>query len=434
MNYEKLFALAEAKGLDGVQVTTDSSEALNLTFFNGAVEKNEKSAVSSCLVSAFLKGQKAQYKLEDLDMDEAKIVDALYDIASHMSAAETSELFAGSDSYPTVECARSDFHDISILDKIALLASVEQKIRERESRVVQIPEIEYEEEVSARTIVNTKGLSVSKRGEDCALVFELVASDGKDSRVGFQVEVKKNLADFDVDAMVDEAIRQAVGMFGASPVESGEYPVIIENQAMVSLLAAFSGMFGGESALKKISPLQGKLGEKVFSEKITVCDLPLKEDAITREAFDDEGVACYDKTVVDKGVFTTMLHNLKTAKAFGTVSTGNAFRGSVAGCNLCLMPGERTKEELIASVDRGLLLTEFDGLHAGLNAISGDMSLKTEGYLIENGAIVRPVTLIVLAGNFLSMMNDVAEVGSDLKLRRGVGAPSVKFNKVSISG
>ena len=53
---------------------------------------------------------------------------------------------------------------------------------------------------------------------------------------------------------------------------------------------------------------------------------------------------------------------------------------------------------------------------------------------IENGAIVRPVTLIVLAGNFLQMMNDVAEVGNDLKFRGSIGCPSVKFNRVSVSG
>ena len=433
MNNERLFELAKARGLDDLQIVSDASEALSIVYYNGHVEKNETSAVSNVTVSAVLNGQKAVFAVEDLGMPEEEIIDSLYDSASHMANDEANEVFAGSESYPQVECLPGDFHDIPVREKIELLASIEKKIREKEPRVVQIPEIGYEEEVSSRSIVNSRGLNVSKRNEYCAVMFELVASDGGDPRAGFEYEVKKNLSEIDVDGMIDKAIREVTGMFGASPVESGEYPVIIENTAMISLMSSFAGMFSGESHLKKISPLQGKLGQKVFSEKITFRDAPLREDSVVREPFDDEGVACYDKTVVENGIFRTMLHNLKTARAFGTQSTGNAF-GGISPCNGYIQPGTVSKEEMIASTEEGLLLTSFDGLHAGLNPISADMSLKTEGYLIRDGKIARPVTLIILAGNFLQMMNDVAEVGSDLKFRFGLGCPSIKFNRVSISG
>ena len=433
MDNTKLFALAKERGLDDLQIVSDTADSFTLVYFGGHVEKNETSSLSTCTVSAVLNGQKAVFRVEDMDMPEEEIIASLYDSASHMQNAELNEIFAGSDEYPQVECVRGDFHDIPIRDKVELLASIERKIKEKEPRVVQIPEIEYMEAVTSRSIVNSRGLDISKKNEYCAVFFELVASDGKESKVGFKYEVKKNLSEIDVDEMIDKAIEEAVGMFGAAPVESGEYPVIIENTAMISLLGSFSGMFSGESQLKKISPIQGKLGQKVFSDSITILDAPLKEDALLREPFDDEGVACYDKTVVENGVFKTMLHDLKTAKAFGVPPTGNMF-GGISMCNGYIKPGERTKEEMIASTERGLLLTGFDGLHAGLNPISADMSLKTEGYLIRDGKIERPVTLVVMAGNFLKMMNDVAEVGSDLKFRDTLGSPSIKFNSVSISG
>ena len=80
-------------------------------------------------------------------------------------------------------------------------------------------------------------------------------------------------------------------------------------------------------------------------------------------------------------------------------------------------------------------MTGFDGLHAGVNPISGDFSLKSVGYLIENGAIVRPVTLIVVSGNFLTLMNEVEEIANDLKLDySAIGAPSIKFKGLSVSG
>ena len=433
MNSEKLFALAKAKGLDDLQIVADTAEALNLVYYEGTVERNETSSISDLTVSAVLRGQKAVFAVEDLTMPEEDVIDALFDIASHLEA-EPTEIFAGSPSYPAVSCEPSDFHQIPLRAKIDLLADIEQKIRAREPRVVQIPEIEYEESAVSRRIENSKGLAIEKRSETVAVAFELVASDGKDSKIGFKYEVKKNFAEIDVDKMIDAAIEEAVGMFGASPVESGNYPVVVENEAMISLLRSFSGMFSGEAHLKKISPIQGKLGEKVFSDKISFIDAPLLPDAVKREPFDDEGVACYDKTVVDKGIFKTMLHNLKTAKAFGTESTGNAFRGGASPANGYIVPGTASKDELIASMEKGLLITGFDGLHAGLNAISGDLSLKTYGYLVEGGRITRPVTLIILSGNFLTMMNGVAEVGSDLVFKGGLGCPSIKFEEVSISG
>ena len=433
MDKKRLFALAKEKGLEDLQIVSTASEALDVVYFDGHVEKNETSSVSSCTVSAILNGQKASFSIEDMDLPEEEIVSALWDSASHMANEEQNEIFAGSEEYPVIETKPGDFHSISLREKIDLLASIEKKIREKEPRVVQIPEIEYAEEVSSRSIENSKGLEISKHNENCVVFFELVASDGTEAKVSYKFDVKKNLSEIDVDKLIDEAIREAVDQFGASPVESGDYPVIVENKAMISLLGSFCGMFSGESHLKKISPIQGKLGEKIFSEKITFLDAPLKEDAVNREPFDDEGVACYDKTVVEDGIFKTMLHNLKTAKAFGVEPTGNCF-GGISPCNGYIRPGTVSKEEMIAGIEEGLLLTSFDGLHAGLNPISGDLSLKTGGYLIKDGKIDRPVTLIILSGNFLQMMNDVAEVGSDLEFRGSLGCPSIKFNKVSISG
>jgi PmbA protein len=74
-------------------------------------------------------------------------------------------------------------------------------------------------------------------------------------------------------------------------------------------------------------------------------------------------------------------------------------------------------------------------LHAGVNPISGDFSVKANGFYIENGKINRPVTLIVVSGNFLEMMNNVIEVGSDLEVTtRSVFAPSILFDDLQISG
>ncbi|MFA6843323.1 MAG: metallopeptidase TldD-related protein, partial [Bacilli bacterium] len=207
------------------------------------------------------------------------------------------------------------------------------------------------------------------------------------------------------------------------------------NEGMASLFASAASIFSGDAAIKKLTPLLDKEGEQIMSDKITIIDAPLKEDATNYEPFDNEGVACYNKDVVKNGKFITFLHDLKSAKYFKTKSTGNSFGGGARGCNLYIQNGNYSKEKMTSSIKKGLMLTSFDGLHAGINPVSLDFSLKTSGFLIENGKITRPVTLIVAAGNFLKMMNDVECIGNDLKITSyGMGSPSIMFKGLSISG
>ena len=95
----------------------------------------------------------------------------------------------------------------------------------------------------------------------------------------------------------------------------------------------------------------------------------------------------------------------------------------------------KTKDEIIKETEEGLLITDLAGLHAGLNPVSGDFSAQASGYYIKDGEIVKPVTLIVVSGNFLKMMNEIEEIGSDLYMgHSGIGAPSIKFKSLPISG
>jgi PmbA protein len=135
---------------------------------------------------------------------------------------------------------------------------------------------------------------------------------------------------------------------------------------------------------------------------------------------------------------------LKTAKKDGIETTGNASKGSykssigISPTNFYVEKGKRSLEEMIASVEKGIMITELQGLHSGLNSISGDFSLAALGYLIEDGKISRPVEQITVAGNYFEMLNNIEETGSDLKfgLPGGayIGSPSLKIKKLAIAG
>ena len=227
----------------------------------------------------------------------------------------------------------------------------------------------------------------------------------------------------------------------AESVQSAQYPVLIENEAMADLLAAFSGMFDGENAYKGISLLNDSIEKQIFSDKITIVDDPLLKNGYNSRSFDDEGVACRNKILVDKGVLKTYLHNLKSAKLMNCETTGNGFKAGyasnvgIAPSNLFIENGSTSMDEMIASMEEGIIVTEITGLHAGLNAMTGEFSLQSQGWYVKDGKKVKPVNLITIAGNFLEAMKQVEMLGNDGKLNAGsIGSPSILFTSLSVSG
>ena len=186
--------------------------------------------------------------------------------------------------------------------------------------------------------------------------------------------------------------------------------------------------------------MNDSIEKQIFSDKITIVDDPLLKNGYN-SSFDDEGVACRNKILVDKGVLKTYLHNLKSAKLMNCETTGNGFKAGyasnvgIAPSNLFIENGSTSMDEMIASMEEGIIVTEITGLHAGLNAMTGEFSLQSQGWYVKDGKKVKPVNLITIAGNFLEAMKQVEMLGNDGKLNAGsIGSPSILFTSFSVSG
>ncbi|HQB63961.1 MAG TPA: metallopeptidase TldD-related protein, partial [Sedimentibacter sp.] len=291
---------------------------------------------------------------------------------------------------------------------------------------------------------NTKGLFLRDKSNIAYTYIAVVAKDGEDIKTGMAYRTGNDFNAFNAQDIAREAVDEALALLGARSVKSGDYNVIIRNSAAADLLEAFTGIFSAEAVQKNLSLLKGKLNEKIASDKFTLIDDPYMEGGLASKSFDGEGVACKYKKVVDKGVLKTYLYNLKTAKKDGVDTTGNASKGSykssigISPSNFFVEKGERTLDEMIADIDKGILITELQGLHSGLNSVSGDFSLAALGFLIQDGKISRPVEQITMAGNYFDMLKNIEETGSDLKFgmpgEAYIGSPSLRIKKLSIAG
>ena len=192
-----------------------------------------------------------------------------------------------------------------------------------------------------------------------------------------------------------------------------------------------------ESIQKHSSLFEGKLNTQVASKKLTVYEKPLAKNFFF-SAFDGEGVATQNKTVIENGVLKTYFYNLNNAKKDGVQSTGNGSKsGNKVGIkfsNIFVKPGRTSFEGLVEKVHDGVFITDITGLHAGLNATSGDFSLQAEGFHIKDGKIDKPLTLITVSGNLFKLFNDIIAVGNDAKLLvSATTTPSIAFKNLKIS-
>jgi PmbA protein len=211
---------------------------------------------------------------------------------------------------------------------------------------------------------------------------------------------------------------------------------------MCSLLGVYSSIFSSEAAQKGLSKLAGKEGEVIASELVTLIDDPFFKGSLVSRNFDAEGSPTHTKKIIENGVFSTLLYNLKTAAVAGKKTTGNASKAGydaavgISPFTMYIAPGEITEEELLTKAGNGVYITSLGGLHAGANAISGDFSLQSSGFMIEDGEKTGYVKSFTVAGNFYDLLKNITALASNLKMpgMGRLGSPSVLVEGLSIAG
>ena len=440
MDTKLLFEKALEAGISEIEVYRSVKSASEIGIFNHQVETINSNSTNVCYIRGAYNGHLGSVYVENNNLSVEEIIATIKDNAGLINIDEPYFIYPGDESYPELKEYEGDFLEHSMTEKSELLLALAKKVEEL-SEYVTCPEASYEESFFEYSIENSNGLSVSKKGGYGVMFAEVVAKKGDEIKSGYEVQLVKKFNEFDVCKLAQDAVDGVVSKFGGEPIVSGNYKTVVKSSVVRSLLGAFSNVFSAEMVIRKMSFMAGKEGSQVFGSNITIYDDPLCELAPSQDSFDDEGVAAKTKTVVENGVFKTLLHNLKTAKMLGTTTTGNGYKAGVSSgvgvrpSNFYIAPGEKSLDELFADCGNGFYLTDVQGLHAGINIINGDFSLQAQGFEIVDGKLGKPVTLVVASGNFTALLNDVIAIGSDLTFKTGnIGAPSLLVGSLSISG
>jgi PmbA protein len=235
----------------------------------------------------------------------------------------------------------------------------------------------------------------------------------------------------------EEAARRTLRRLGAKKIGTTRVPVVFDPLVSRSIVEHFFEAANGDAIYRQASFFTGKLGKEVAGANVTVIDDGTTRGGFGTSPFDGEGVPTRRTVVVDKGVLSSYLLNTYTGRKLGMKTTGNAARGlagtpGIGSGNFYLVPGEKTPQQLIAAVERGLYVTEFLGF--GVNMVTGDFSRGASGMWIEKGELTYPVEEITVAGNLKDMFHNISAIANDLVFRGAVAAPTIRIEGLTVAG
>jgi len=340
---------------------------------------------------------------------------------------------------------------------IALLERIDQTARAADPRIVRI-DANVRAFDSSILFANADG-EIAADIRPMTILSMIVVAEQNQKRARGQAGIGKRggLPAFDtasVDAMVATAVRMALHNLEAVPAPAGEMPVVLgPGYPGVLFHEAVGHGLEGDHHRKRLSAFDGKVGQRIAAPGVTVIDDGGLPGRLGSLGVDDEGTAPSPTVLVEDGVLTGLMQDRLNAGLMNQRSTGNGRRQSYADLplprmtNTFLANGTHDPAEIVASIDRGIYATEFDG--GQVDIVTGRFNFTTiEAWLVEKGKLVAPVQGATLIGVGHEALQHISMVGNDLGFDTGmatcgkqgqslnvsVGQPSVRIDRMTVGG
>ncbi len=352
--------------------------------------------------------------------------------------------FAPAASYPDVRTYDERTAGLTSQDLIDLCETIKGRIRKELPDIPLI--IRCQAETSQLVVESTEGAAGEIRATDFGIGF------GAPFRgVGTAIiKGHRSISPLDVDeALVDEFIEWYRWGDKTSTPSTGRLPVILAPEAAFLILLPLLMGVSGDLVSKKTSPLLDRIGQPIFSEKVTVIDDALLDGDPNARPFDDEGVPCGTHMIVGNGVLKDYIVDLRSGAALNRPSTGHGFKAALFGggteasptpwfANPIIQAGDESWRDLVKGLKEGLLITNGMGFHSG-NFPQGQFAVQAVGYHIVDGKVIGRLDKTMISGSIYEDLRNVRAVSREQRravaglLSAGV-APYVLVDSFQVAG
>jgi TldD protein len=338
--------------------------------------------------------------------------------------------------------------------KAEMLRECDERARSQGGDVAQVM-AGYNENRRVVEIYNSDGVAAADDRTRVRLGVQVVARRDERVETGHETlggHVGFELLEDDPAAVAERAARKALTALDAVDAPSGRMPVVVGNAfGGVLLHEAVGHGLEADAVQKRASVYAGRLGDQLTENFVIAYDDGRRTNEWGSDGVDDEGTPTQRTTIIEDGKLVSYLYDLLRARKDGVASTGNGRRESFRHLPIPRMtntyfgPGDQTKDDLIAGVERGLYAASFGG--GQVEPATGDFVFGvSEAYLIENGRVTAPVRGATLTGNGIEALAAIDGIADDLvistgycgkagqRVPAGVGQPHVRIRALTVGG
>ena len=434
---EEALAAALAAGADKARVTlSKSTEDLTATL-NGEIDKVTHCEDSSLSFAIFADGRFGSFSTNKIDRDslEAFLKRAVSivkmmapDSCRNLPSPERCCTTAISGNELDLIDCRYDSITPEMRRDIALKASVFNGTTDGSFKIIS-EEGEYSDSRYRTVVVDSQGLRCVHVEDNFDYGVEITIESDGDKYSGYWWDSSSRLESLAYRECGRKALENAVAQIGSDTAGSRKCNMVIDSNVASKVVSPVLNALNAYSIQQNNSFLADSLGKKVFSEGMNIVDCPHINGQTCSKLFDSEGVATHEGPIIRNGVVSTFFANTYMSAKLGIAPTvEEATRPEV-------MPYPKKgldRDAILALCGDGIYVTEFNG--GNCNSSTGDFSYGIAGFLFENGRIVRPVSEMLVTGNFITLWNNLIAAGEDARPCMSKLIPTLAFADVDFNG
>ncbi len=432
-----LVAAARRAGADAADAVMVSSQSLEAQCRLGQTEHVERAESADLGLRVFVGRQAAIVSAAGM---EPRRFAELAAQAVAMARVLPEDPFAG-----LADAARAaDADDLDLVDPVAPDApALTARALAAEAAALAVPGVTNSEGAAAgwgrmeALLVTSAGFAGRSLRTSHSISATVLAGSGTAMQRDYDAHSSVHAADLDAPETIGRlAGERAVRRLNPIRPRTARLPVVFDPRVAGSLLGHLAGAINGAAVARGTSFLKDAMGTRIMPEGIAVRDDPRRRRGLRSRLFDGEGVPTRALGLVEDGVLQTWVLDSASARQLGLATTGSAMRGtggppSPGTSNLFMAAGTLAPAVLLSGIGEGLYVTEMIGM--GVNGLTGDYSRGAAGFMIRNGELAEAVAEITIAGNLRDMFRALTPA-DDLRFRRGVDAPTVRIDAMTMAG
>jgi PmbA protein len=427
---QDIIQLARQAGASSAEAEVSFGTGQNVSVRQGETENIEYNRDKGCSVTVYFGQRKGYASTSDLSSQALKdTVEAACNIAKYTAE----DPFCG---LADAERMATEFPDLSlhhpwaidVEQALALASRCEAAALAVDSRISNSEGASIYSQSGAFAYANSHGFVGGYPSSRHSISCSVIAESNNQMQRDYWYSSARDAQDLESPEQVGQiAGSRTVKRLDARAIKTGQYPVLFEAPLASGLIGTLLSAISGGNLYRKSSFLLDSLGQTIASPLLNITEDPFIRKGAGSSPFDNEGVACQQRTLVENGVLQGYLLGSYSARKLGMQSTGNAGGAH----NILVRSTGQSLQQLLQTLDTGLLVTELLG--HGMNMITGDYSRGAAGYWVEKGMIVHPVEEITIASNMQEMLKGIIAIGNDIIPNSSKSTGSILIERMTIA-